>query len=80
MGTYTLVALCIVGMSLFFNAGKFEARSGGPDHAMLWAALSLVTSLLAFWAGAGGILWILSQLALFALIAMARVVLEDRDR
>lgn len=50
---YTKIALCIIGMSLFFNAGKIEARGGAADHAVLWAALSLGTSLLAFWAGAG---------------------------
>ena len=51
---YTQVALCIVGMSLYFNAGKIKARNGARDHAVLWAALSLVVSLVVFWTGAVG--------------------------
>ncbi len=33
---YTQIALCIVGMSLYFNAGKLEATGSGKDHSILW--------------------------------------------
>ena len=78
MGGYTQIALCIVGMSLYFNAGKIEARGGAPDRSILWASLSLVTSLVAFWAGAGWVLWALAQAALLISIALARVALDGR--
>lgn len=73
---YTKIAMCIIGMSLFFNAGKFEARGGAADHSVLWAALSLMTSILVLWAGAGWILWLISQFALLIGIAAVRVILE----
>ena len=75
---YTQVALCIVGMSLYFNAGKIEARNGARDHAVLWAALSLVVSLVVFWTGAGWIVWVLAQVALLAGITLVRVALDGR--
>jgi hypothetical protein len=75
---YLKVALCIVGMSLYYNAGKIDARSGGADHALLWAALSLLTTVLVFWAGAGWLLWVLAQIALLIAIALVRVALEGR--
>ncbi|MFT3669497.1 MAG: hypothetical protein QM795_13180 [Pseudoxanthomonas sp.] len=78
MSVYTQVALCIVGMSLYFNAGKIEARNGAPDHALLWAALSLVTSLIVFWAGAGWIVWALGQVALLIGVTLVRVALDGR--
>jgi hypothetical protein len=78
VGVYTQIALCIIGMSLYFNAGKIEARGGAPDHSILWASLSLATSLIALWAGAGWILWALAQAALLIGIALARVALDSR--
>ena len=73
---YTQIALCIVGMSLFFNAGKLEARGGNSDHSILWAALSLLASLSAFAAGAGWFFWLLAQAVLFFGIALVRVLLD----
>ncbi len=73
---YTKIAMCIIGMSLFFNAGKIEARGGAADHSVLWAALSLLTSILALWAGAGWITWLISQFGLLIGIAAVRVLLE----
>jgi hypothetical protein len=73
---YTKIAMCIIGMSLFFNAGKIEARGGAADHSVLWAALSLLTSILALWAGAGWITWLISQFGLLIGIAAVRVILE----
>ena len=78
MSVYTQVALCIVGMSLYFNAGRIEARNGASNYAVLWAALSLVTSLIAFWAGAGWIVWALAQVALLIGITLVRVALDGR--
>jgi hypothetical protein len=70
--------MCIIGMSIFFNAGKIEARSGAADHSILWASLSLLTSVLALWAGAGWVFWLLAQVGLFIGIAIMRLVL-DKD-
>ena len=75
---YTKIALCIIGMSLFFNAGKIEARSGAADHSVLWGALSLLTSILALWADAGWILWLVSQVGLLIGIAGARVFMDRK--
>jgi hypothetical protein len=76
---YFKVALCIVGMSLYYNAGKIDARSDQTDHSLLWAALSLLTSVLVFWADAGWLLWLLAQIALLIAIALVRVALEGRQ-
>ena len=80
MTIYAQIALCIVGMSLYFNAGKIEARSGSPDNSILWASLSLVVSLAAFWLGAGWLLWGLSQVLLLVAITLGRVALDGRAR
>lgn len=75
---YADIAMCVVGMSLYFNAGKYEARNGAADHSILWASLSLVTTLLVLWAGAGWFLWVLSQVALLFGIAAVRALLDGR--
>ena len=75
---YLEIALCIVGMSFYFKAGKLEASNGSPDHSVLWASLSLLTSVVVIWAGAGLLLWLLAQLALMVVVAMIRVAF-DRD-
>ncbi len=74
---YTKVAMCIIGMSLYFNAGKIEARGGAADHSVLWASLSLLTSILALWLGAGWLLWLLAQIGLLIGIALVRVALDN---
>ena len=76
---YTKIAMCIIGMSLYFNAGKMEARGGAADHSILWASLSLLTSIFALWAGAGWVLWLIAQIGLLIGIALVRVAL-DKDR
>lgn len=73
---YTKVAMCIIGMTLFFNAGKIEARSGAADHSVLWASLSLLTTIIALWAGAGWLFWLLAQIGLLIGIALVRVLLD----
>ncbi len=75
---YTEIALCIIGMSLFFNAGKIEARGGAADHAVLWSILSLLTSLFALWAGAGWFFWLIAQIGLLISIAGARVLMDRK--
>jgi hypothetical protein len=80
MNVYAQIAMCIIGMSLYFNAGKIEARNGSADHSILWAALSLATSLLALWAGAGWLVWALAQVGLLVGITLARVALDARGR
>jgi len=75
---YVQIALCIVGASLFFNAGRIEANAGKADHSILWGGLSLITSVLAFTAGAGWLGWLLTQGALMLVIAMLRVLLSSR--
>lgn len=76
---YSDIAMCIIGMSLFFNAGKFEARSGAADHAILWAMLSLLVSMLVLWLGGRWIAWFFAQAGLFAGIAVVRALLDGRD-
>ncbi|MGQ0800906.1 MAG: hypothetical protein ACT4NL_12430 [Pseudomarimonas sp.] len=73
---YLQIGLCIVGASLFFNAGRIEADAGRANHALLWAALSVLTSVLAFAAGAGWVGWLLAQGTLMVVIAMLRLVLS----
>jgi len=80
MNPYADIAMCIIGMSFYFNAGKFEARSGAADHSVLWAGLSLLTSLLALWAGAGWGLWLLSQIGLLVGITLFRFAIDSRGR
>ena len=75
---YFQIALCIVGASLFFNAGRIEANAGQANHSVLWAGLSLITALLALGAGAGWLGWLLAQVALMLVIALVRVVLSGQ--
>lgn len=75
---YAQIAMCIVGMSFYFNAGKMEARNGAADHSVLWASLSLLVSVLALSAGAGWMLWLVAQIGLLIGIALLRVAL-DKD-
>jgi hypothetical protein len=62
----------------FFGAGKAEAKNGGSDHSLLWSALSAITSavLIKFF-GAGAILVLVGQAALFIAIGIFRAM-NDR--
>ncbi len=71
--------MCIIGMSFYFNVGKMEARTGATDHSILWASLSLLTSVLALSAGAGWVFWLIAQILLLLGIALVRVILDKRD-
>ena len=77
---YTEVGLCIVGMALFFNAGRMEAETGAADHSILWGALSLLVSIAAFGLAGGWIAWLVAQIILFVGIAAVRVMLDGRGR
>jgi len=77
---YTPIAMCLIGVLFYFNAGRLEARDGSADHSWLWAALSLLTSVVAISLGAGWILWLVAQVALLVLITVMRVVLEKDAR
>lgn len=77
---YTQIALCIVGIAFFFNAGKMEAQAGAADHSILWSALSLLVSVAAIALGGGWLAWLIAQIALFLGIAVVRAALEGRGR
>jgi hypothetical protein len=49
---YTSIAMCLMGVLFYFNAGKLEARDGSADHSLVWASLSLLTSVVVLWLGA----------------------------
>jgi len=80
MQYYAEIAMCILGMSFYFNAGKLESRSGATDHSVLWASLSLLTSILTIWMSGGWLLWLMAQVALLFGIALVRVLLDGRSR
>jgi hypothetical protein len=70
--------LAFVCALTFFGAGKAEAKSGGPNHSFLWAALSVATSaLLIKLFDAGWFLVLLGQAGVFIEIGIFRAI---RDR
>jgi hypothetical protein len=70
--------LAFVCAFTFFGAGKAEAKGGGPDHAFLWAGLSVVTSAVFIELfDAGWFLVLLGQAGLFIGIGIFRAM---RDR
>lgn len=78
---YLPIALSIAGAIAFFNAGEWEARDGSPNHRFLWAALSLLISVLVlFVAQLSWLPWLFAQAGLFVAIAAVRVWLEDRNQ
>mgnify|MGYP001549657591 FL=1 len=78
---YIAIALTIAGVIAFYNAGEYDARDGGPNHGILWAAISLLLSIVAlFVAGLGWLPWLLAQAGLVFGIAGVRVWMEDRAR
>jgi hypothetical protein len=72
--------MCLIGVLFYFNAGRLEARDGSADHSLLWASLSLLTSVAAISLGAGWIQWLVAQAGLLIAIAVMRVVLEGDAR
>jgi len=78
---YIAIGLTIAGVIAFFNAGEWEARNGSANHAVLWAMLSLLISVVVlFVAGWDWLPWLFAQVALFVGIAAVRVLIEDRNR
>lgn len=76
---YTEIGVAIAGLIFYFNAGKFEARSGAADPSLLWAALSLAASALAISLGWGWKLQVLAQVGLFLAITVVRALGSDGD-
>jgi hypothetical protein len=70
--------LAFVCAFTFYGAGKAEARNGGRNNGVLWAGLSIaVSALLIRLFGAGWLLVVLGQAALFVGIGIVRAL---RDR
>jgi hypothetical protein len=60
---------------VLYGAGKAEAREAGPNAGFLWAGLSIaVSALLIRFLGAGWLLVLVGQLALFAGIGIFRAM------
>lgn len=76
---YTEIGVCIAGLIFYFNAGKFEARSGATDHSLLWAASSLMVSVLTMTLGLGWKLQAIAQVGLFVAIAVVRALAGDGE-
>lgn len=74
---YTAIGFTILFAALYYSAGEIEARSGAPNHGVLWAALSIVVSLIVL-AGIGGgiVALIVCQALLLIGIAVVRVILD----
>ena len=70
--------LAFVFAFTLYGAGKAEAKGGGPDHGLIWGALSVATSaaIIKFF-DAGWFLVLLGQVGLFIGIGIFRAV---RDR
>jgi hypothetical protein len=59
----------------YYNAGKFEARSGARDHGVLWAGLSIAISALVIQIFGGSWLFVLvAQAGLFVGIGVFRAL------
>ena len=75
---YMEIAVALVFVSAFAKGGEMEARSGGRNHGLIWAALSLLVSALVVVVLGRGAVWLIAaQLVLFVAIAAVRVWLED---
>jgi hypothetical protein len=60
---------------VLYGAGKAEAREAGRNAGLLWAGLSIaVSALLIRFLGAGSILVLIGQAALFASIGIFRAM------
>ena len=61
----------------FYGAGRFEARDGARDNAILWAGLSIATSALVIQEFQGGWIYVLlAQVGLFIGIGIYRSLRE----
>jgi hypothetical protein len=71
--TWILAFVCAF---VYFGAGRAEAKGGGRDNAWLWAGLSIAVSALVIQVlGVGWIVLVLSQVALFVGIGIARALM-----
>lgn len=76
---YLEIAVACVFATAFAKGGDMEARLGKANHGFIWAAASVLVSVLVVaWLARGVVALILSQLALFVAIAAVRAMLEER--
>ena len=76
-GSEWLVALICV--AIFFGAGRHEARFGGNDNSVLWAALSIGVSALVVLVFKGKTTHLfVAQVALFIAIGVVRALREPK--
>jgi len=70
---YFEIAIALVFATVFLKGGEQEARMGRSNHGVLWAALSVLVSVLVVVViGRGGIWLIAAQLTLFVAIGAVR--------
>jgi hypothetical protein len=71
--------LSLIFVVLFFSAGKHEARFGGNDHSVPWAALSIgLSALMVLAFKAQPPILFVAQVGLFIGIAVVRALREKR--
>ena len=76
---YTEIALAIVFAAAFVKGGEMEARGGRADHGLLWAALSVLVSVIVVVVLGCSTAWLIAaQLALFVAIGAVRAHLDPR--
>ena len=74
---YPEIGFTIFFAVVYYSAGELEAKSGAPNHGVLWGALSIGVSLLAYLVfGAGLIGLIVLQALLLVGIATVRVLID----
>jgi hypothetical protein len=75
---YMEIAVALVFVVAFAKGGEMEARTGGNNHGLLWAALSLaVTALVVAVLELGAGWLIVAQLGLFVAIGAVRAAISD---
>lgn len=75
---YTEIAITLVAVTLFLSSGEMGARDGGANYGFLWAALSvLVSVIMVFVIKSSTPFLVLSQIVLFAVIGVVRGLRSD---
>jgi uncharacterized membrane protein YoaK (UPF0700 family) len=70
---YTEIAITVAAAALFLSAGEMGARDGSSNHGFLWAALSVLLSvIMVFVVKSSNAFLVLSQVVLFAVIGVVR--------
>lgn len=77
---YLEIAIALVFATAFVKGGEMEKRGGRADHGLLWAAVSVLVSVLVVAVLGGGYVGlIVSQLALFVAIGALRAFVTERE-